>query len=128
MPIPRWEILLGQVVGLLVGLALIGAGVALWIKNPGPTISTVTLVTVTGPHHTHEKTVTTTLNGPAADAKIAKSPDAVPQRSEVVTVGLVASGALLIIGTAWLPRLRTFTVPVKPKAPDDDGDGGDDDE
>ena len=116
MPIPRWEILIGQVLGLLVGLALIGVGVQLWMKNPGPTVSTVTVITVTGTHHTHGRTVTTTLNGPAADLKKAKSADAAPKRSEVVTVGLVFSGVLLIIGTSWLPRLRTFTVPASPES------------
>jgi hypothetical protein len=127
MAIPRWEILLGQVVGLLVGLALIAAGVGLWVKNPGPTVSTVTVTTVTGTHHTHDVTVTTILNGQQSQLAVAKSPDAVPQRSEVVTVGLVVSGVLLIIGTSWLPRLRSLVVVAKPDEPEED-DGGDDEE
>jgi hypothetical protein len=126
MAIPRWEILLGQLLGILVGLALIAAGLALWVKNPGPTVSTVTVVTVSGPHHTHDKTITTVLDGPQSALAVAKSPDAVPQRSAPVTIGLVASGVLLLLGTSWLPRLRSLTVPASPDEPEEDEDEDDD--
>jgi hypothetical protein len=135
MAIPRWEILLGHILGFLVGLALIAAGLGLWVKNPGPTISTVTVSTTIGAdtHHKGHTTsvATTTLDGQQAQAATAKSPGAVPQRSAAVTVGLVAAGVVLMLGSSSLVRLRALSVPPKapkPAAAEDDAADDDDDE